>query len=71
MAVELLTIKAYKSPNCSSSELVGDFSVQLNPTDYKKNWKTESVGVKLASGLTAVMVKPPEPETIHINFYIG
>ena len=36
MAVELLTIKAYKSPNCSSSELVGDFSVQLNPTDYKK-----------------------------------
>ena len=68
MAVELLTIKAYKSPNCSSSELVGDFSVQLNPTDYKKNWKTESVGVKLASGLTAVMVKPPEPEQIRLTF---
>ena len=68
MAVELLTIKAYKSPSCSSSELVGDFTVQLNPTDYKKNWKTESVGVKLVSGLTAVMVKPPEPEEITLKF---
>ena len=68
MAVELLTIKAYKSPKCSSSELVGDFTVQLNPTDYKKNWKTESVGVKLVSGLTAVMVKPPEPEEITLKF---
>ena len=68
MAVELLTIKAYKSPSCSSSELVGDFTVQLNPTDYKKNWKTESVGAKLVSGLTAVTVKPPEPEEITLNF---
>ena len=40
MAVELLTIEARESSK-PSSKSVGKFTVQLNPTDYKKAWQTE------------------------------
>ena len=67
----MLTITAYKAESCNDSDKVGtEYTVQLNPTKYKKSWKTNSVEVKQANGLNLVMVKPADPEEISLDFTI-
>ncbi|MAJ51094.1 MAG: hypothetical protein CMB82_05715 [Flammeovirgaceae bacterium] len=72
MALELLTIKAYKSASCSFSDYIGEYNAQLNPTEYSKSWKTNSVSVPTGggSGPNLVMVKPADPENISLKFTI-
>jgi hypothetical protein len=69
--MEMLTITAYKAESCNDSDKVGtEYTAQLNPTKYKKSWKTNSVEVKQANGLNLVMVKPADPEEISLDFTI-
>ena len=62
-----LTITAFESIKPSAAQFGELFEVQLNPTDYKKEWKAEVKTIKL-NGLSVVMVKPPEPEQIDLSF---
>ena len=72
MALALLTIKAYKSESCSFSDYIGEYTAQLNPTEYSKSWQTNSTTVPTGggSGPNLVRVKPADPEKISLNFTI-
>jgi hypothetical protein len=70
MAVLLLTINAFKSSKCSKSDLVGSFTVQLNPTGYTKAWQRKEPipATTLANGLKISMTPPPDAEEIDLSF---